>query len=89
MKPTMPETHEEDLLDSRVFERIMKAAQFQELDRVPIWDHIDNWRITEYFTPGEKDPLRANVKAHNGLGIDLCRGFGASYAPEVNGDIVI
>ena len=85
----MPKTYVEDLLKTRIFERIRKAVRFEEPDRVPIWDYIDNWRIRDYFAPGEKDLLKAHVKVYHGLGIDLCRGFGPSYDPEANGGSII
>jgi hypothetical protein len=86
----MPKTYfVEELLEPKIFERIMKAIRFEEPDRVPIWDYIDNWRVREYFAPGEKDSLNAHVKVYHGLGIDLCRGFGPSYNPEENGRSII
>jgi uroporphyrinogen decarboxylase len=42
-----------DLLDSAVFDRIMKAASFEEPDRVPIWDYLDNRAVLDHFAPGE------------------------------------
>lgn len=85
----VPRTCVEDLLEPRVFERVRKAMRFEEPDRVPIWDYIDNWRVREYFAPGEKDLLKAHVRVYHGLGIDLCRGFGPSYNPEENGRSII
>jgi uroporphyrinogen decarboxylase len=84
-----PKTYVEQLLKPRVFERIAKAAQFKEPDRLPIWDYIDNWHAVEYFARGEKDLLKASVRVHHGLGIDLCRGFGASYDSGSDGRVVI
>jgi len=77
-----------DLLDSAVFDRIMKAASFEEPDRVPIWDYLDNRPVLEHFAPGERDLLEANVKTYHGLGIDLCRGFGSSFRDEEEGQEV-
>jgi uroporphyrinogen decarboxylase len=74
-----------DLLDSAVFDRIMKAASFEEPDRVPIWDFLDNRAVVAHFAPGETDLLQANVKTYHGLGIDLCRGFGSSFGDEDEG----
>jgi len=74
------------MLDPRVRARIMCAANFQEGDRVPIWDFIDNRAVLEHFAPGESDLLEANVKAYHGLGIDLCRGYGSSYSVEQEGE---
>ncbi len=84
----IPHTYVEDLLNPDVYDRIVAAACFEEPDRVPIWDYIDNWRVIEYFAPGEKDPLKAIVKTYHGLGIDLCRGFGACYTPQDEGRVL-
>jgi hypothetical protein len=73
-------------LDPIVEERITRSMNFEEGDRVPIWDYIDNTAVLEYFAPGEEDLLTANVKVYHGLGIDLCRGFGGSYAASRNGE---
>lgn len=73
------------MLDHLVRDRIMLAASFQEGDRVPAWDYIDNRRVLEHFAPGETDLLAANVRVYHGLGIDLCRGYGSSYDPEQDG----
>jgi uroporphyrinogen decarboxylase len=67
------------VLDPVVNDRITRAMNFREGDRVPIWDYIDNRGVVEHFAPGETDLLAANVKVYHGLGIDLCRGFGMSY----------
>jgi len=73
-------------LDPIVEERITRSMNFEEGDRVPIWDYIDNVAVLEHFAPGELDLLAANVKVYHGLGIDLCRGFGGSYAASRNGE---
>lgn len=73
-------------LDPAVEQRILHAMNFEEGDRVPIWDYMDNAAALERFAPGETDLLAANVKVYHGLGIDLCRGFGASYAPSRDGE---
>ena len=75
-------------VDPAVEERILRSMNHEEGDRVPIWDFIDNPFALERFAPGEEDLLAANVKVYHGLGIDLCRGFGASYAPERDGEQV-
>jgi len=75
-------------LDPVVEERITRSMNFEEGDRVPIWDYIDNPFVLEHFAPGEADLLAANVKVYHGLGIDLCRGFGGSYAAARNGEQV-
>lgn len=74
-----------ELVEPKVYDRIMKAANFQEGDRVPIWDFIDNRSVLEHFAPGETDLLKANVKVYHGLGIDLCRGFVGSFTREDEG----
>lgn len=70
----------EEILDGKVYERIMKSANHEEGDRVPIWDLIDNRAVYEYFAPDIKDLLLASVKVYQGLGIDLCRGI--AYPPS-------
>lgn len=73
------------MLDPEVETRILKSLNFEEGDRVPIWDLIDNSNVYEHFAPGEIDPLRAAVKVYHGLGIDVCRGYVTPYRPENNG----
>ena len=73
------------MLDKAVEERIILSLNFQEGDRVPIWDYIDNYGIYKYFAGDEKDYAKGMVKVYHGLGIDLCRGFGSSYAPSDEG----
>ena len=73
------------MLDPAVHDRILRSMNFQEGDRVPIWDYMDNHAALEHFAPGETDLLAANVKVYHGLGIDLCRGYGGAYAPEDDG----
>jgi len=84
-----PKTYVEDLLDPNVYERIVKSIEFEEPDRIPIWDYIDNWSAVRYFAGDEKDLTKANVKTYHGLGIDLCRGFGMSYEPDLEGRVVM
>jgi len=74
-------------LDRALFDRITKAANFQEPDRVPIWDYLDNRGVLEHFAPGETDLCAANVKTYHALGIDMCRGFGASFVQSQEGDV--
>jgi len=75
-------------LDPAVEERILAAANFEEPDRVPIWDLIDNRAALEHFAPGETDMLKATVKLYHGLGIDLCRGFTAGVSEAEEGTTV-
>lgn len=84
----IPKTYVEDLLEPKVFERIMASAMFEEPDRIPIWDYIDNWRAVKHFAGNENELLKANVKVYHGLRIDLCRGFGMSYEPGTEGSVV-
>lgn len=67
------------VLEPAVYERIMTAAQFQEPDRVPIWDMIDSWAAYQFLAPGEQDPVVATARVFKGLHIDLCRGV---YMPQ-------
>jgi uroporphyrinogen decarboxylase len=78
-------THAEGVLDARIYERIVTAASHAEPDRVPIWDYLDNRATMDHFAPGQTDLLRANVAVYHALGIDLCRGFGGSYAESDDG----
>jgi len=75
----------EELLDPKVYERILTSADHAEPDRVPIWDYLDNRATVDHFAPGETDLLKANVKVYHGLGIDLCRGYGGSYSEADDG----
>jgi len=84
----IPKTYVEDLLEPEVYERITRSAMFEEPDRIPIWDYIDNWRAVKHFAHDVNELLEANVKVYHGLGIDICRGFGMSYEPDAEGRIV-
>jgi len=75
----------EAVLDERVHERIMTAAQFAEPDQVPVWDFVDSWPIYQHFAPGETDPVVATAKVFHGLEIDLCRGVYLPQPPEAEG----
>jgi uroporphyrinogen decarboxylase len=75
------------MLDKTVEERILAAMNFEEGDRVPIWDYIDNRNIVDYLAPGVEDYDAAMVKVYHELGIDLCRGYGVSYKKEDNGQL--
>jgi len=74
------------MLDSVVAARIHAAMNFEEGDRVPIWDYIDNRAIVEHLAPGIEEYGAAMVQVYHELGIDLCRGYGASYAESDNGN---
>lgn len=73
------------MLDPAVEGRILAAMRHEEGDRVPIWDYLDNRGIVDYFCPGWTDYGEAMATVYRELGIDLCRGYGASYAPADNG----
>ncbi len=81
----MAEFYSQEILDGVVYERIMKSANHEEGDRVPIWDLIDNRAVYEFFAPGISDPLLASVKVYQGLGIDLCRGIAIPPTVEDEG----
>jgi len=74
------------MLDKVVEDRILMSLNFQEGDRIPIWDYIDNHGIYKYFAGDEEDYARGMVKVYHGLGIDLCRGFGRAFAPSDEGE---
>jgi hypothetical protein len=74
------------MLDPQVERRILASLHHEEGDRVPIWDFLDNRAIVDHIAPEETDYTRAMVKVYHSLGIDLCRGFGGSYAQEQEGE---
>ncbi|MDH7602866.1 MAG: uroporphyrinogen decarboxylase family protein [Armatimonadota bacterium] len=73
------------MLDQQVQSRILASLNHEEGDRVPIWDYIDNRAIVDYVCPGWSDYHDAMVKVYHTLGIDLCRGYGASYSEQDDG----
>jgi len=73
------------MLDPQVQSRILASLNHQEGDRVPIWDFIDNRAIVDHICPGWTDYHEAMVRVYHTLGIDLCRGYGASYAESDDG----
>ncbi len=73
------------MLDASVERRILAALNHDEADRVPIWDYLDNRGIVDHICPGWTDFGSAMVKVYHTLGIDLCRGYGASYAEADDG----
>ncbi len=75
----------EEVMSPAVYRRIMAAANFQEPDRVPIWDFVDSWPIYQHFAPGETDATVATAKVFNGLGIDMSRGVYLPQPPENEG----
>lgn len=52
---------------------------FEEGDRVPIWDYLDNRGIFEHFNPTEESYDTGMISVYHQLGIDLCRGYGGSF----------
>jgi uroporphyrinogen decarboxylase len=72
----------DEVIDPQVYQRIVTAANFEEPDRVPIWDFVDSWPMYERFAPGEDDPVVATAKVFNGLQIDMSRSV---YMPQPPG----
>ncbi len=72
-------------LDPALVDRVEKSLCFEEGDRVPIWDFIDNHEVVEYFSDAGDDYDTAMVKVYHKLGIDLCRGYGYSFAAHQDG----
>jgi len=73
------------MLDPKVESRILAALNHKEGDRVPIWDVLDNRGIVDHICPGWTDYHAAMVKVYHALGIDLCRGYGLSFAETDDG----
>ncbi len=73
------------MLDPQVEARVLASLNHEEGDRVPIWDYIDNRGIVDHICPGWTDYHEAMVKVYHELGIDMCRGYGASYAESDDG----
>jgi hypothetical protein len=63
------------MLDEKVLKRINLALNFQESDRVPICEFLDNPKIFEYFSHNPHPLLEDKVKAYHQLGIDICWRF--------------
>jgi uroporphyrinogen-III decarboxylase len=70
-----------------VWARIEASMNFAEGDRVPIWDYVDNAATMAYFRRDDDDYDAAMVRVYHGLGIDLCRGYGASFTEEHEGKV--
>ena len=75
------------MLDSSVEQRILAALSFQEADRVPIWDLIDNRAVLDHLCPGWTDPGDAMSRLYEILGIDMCRGYATTFAQDDNGTV--
>lgn len=76
-----------ELLDADVRNRILSSVNFQEGDRVPIWDFIDNRGIWEYFAEPGDNYDEGMVRVYHALGIDLCRGYGSSFTEQDDGRV--
>jgi len=75
------------MLDPVVEQRIRAALNHEEGDRVPIWDYIDNRAVVDHISPGWTDYGDAMAAVYRELGIDLCRGYGASYGAGDEGTL--
>ena len=62
-------------VDAQTEARIVAAADHQEGDRVPIWDHIDNPAVFNHFRRPDEDPHRTMARVYHELGIDLCWAY--------------
>lgn len=72
-------------LDPVIWERIRASTYHEEGDRVPIWDYIDNRATVNHFMQPGDTYEQAMVRVYHGLGIDLCRGYGASFDESDDG----
>ncbi len=75
-------------MDRHVWARVEAAMNFQEPDRVPIWDYLDNFKVVAHFRQEGDDYNTAMVRVYHCLGIDLCRGYGGSYEPKDEGKVI-
>lgn len=75
------------MLDPVVENRILAALNHEEGDRVPIWDYLDNRGVVDHICPGWENYHEAMVKVYHTLGIDMCRGYGGSYAECDDGTV--
>ncbi len=60
-------------VDPAVTDRITKALNFEEPDRVPIWESLQNGAVYEHFAPGVPFPECAAIACAE-LGIDATYG---------------
>ena len=63
------------MLDENLNNRIKLALNFQEADRVPICDFIDNPKVFRYFSHSKDITINEKVKAYHEIGIDVCWQF--------------
>lgn len=75
------------IMDPVVYERCLRAANFEEPDRVPLWDYLDSWPLYQQLA-GEvlDDPVQATARVFNALEIDFCRSITMPRSPESEGD---
>jgi len=83
--PEMGGAKEPQMLDPQVESRIMAAVNHEEGDRVPIWDYMDNRAVVDHICPGWSNYDDAMAEVYHTLGIDICRGYGRSYAETDDG----
>jgi uroporphyrinogen decarboxylase len=72
-------------IDATVWERIRASMNFEEGDRTPIWDYLDNRAVVDYFAREGEDYHTTMVRVYHHLGIDLCRGYGSAFAETQEG----
>lgn len=75
-------------MDDIVWNRINASMNFQEPDRVPIWDYLDNRYVVEHFAQEGDDYHKTMIRVYHSLGIDLCRGYGGSFEENREGESV-
>lgn len=63
------------MLNNKVENRINATLNFQEADRVPICDFLDNPKIFHYFSHTSAISIKEKIKAYHELGIDICWRF--------------
>ncbi len=63
------------MLDRNLNNRIKLALNFQEADRIPICDFIDNPKVFRYFSHSKDIAISEKVKAYHEIGIDVCWQF--------------
>ena len=63
------------MLDEKIKRIIDLALAFQESERIPVCDFLDNSKIFRYFSHTNSFSLKEKVKAYHELGIDVCWQF--------------
>jgi len=69
-------------LEPAVRERIDRSIHFEEGDRVPIWDVIDNRAIFNHIAGPDADLYEGMAQVYNAMQIDLCRGHGMLFEED-------